>query len=437
MRAENEFIWVNFGEPHAERRRRIFEKYGKEIKKLMVIEWKTKWIVLAVVTLQMTFSYTVPHYFLGEFLATQEWYTGIPYEEGDVFTASYDTHTFTTGSIYNDSEFPVLNNSSYSFSSDEFSSPTTKFSTSPWYTTWLPCFLIAWAIGGTLSQNMFLGIHEISHNTAFRNPFLNDLLAIVLNFPIAIPFAMVFKTYHQEHHRYLGWEGVDTDLPEHLEAWLLRSFPGKVFFLMLQTLFYSLRPMMVRQPPLTTIHYLNWGIMIVWWLLQYAIFGGPRFIVSWLYLFASTLCTSFFHPTSGHFISEHYVFNLDTFQETFSYYGWGNLIGWNVGYHNEHHDFPSIPWSLLPKVKEIAPEFYEPLEHTTSWTKTLWDFLTDPNVSQFSRVKRERGAGRRKGKLLPTTPPDNYTPAADPVSMMQHLDALAREHPVLGKINAE
>eukprot|EP00744_Colponema_vietnamica_P011800 GILI01016575.1.p1 GENE.GILI01016575.1~~GILI01016575.1.p1 ORF type:complete len:195 (-),score=18.51 GILI01016575.1:763-1311(-) len=182
---------------------------------------------------------------------------------------------------------------------------------------------------------------------------------------------------------------------------------------------------------------MNWVIMIGWWGLQCAIFGWQRFAVSWLYLLTSTLFTSFLHPTSGHFISEHYVFNLDTFQETFSYYGLGNVIGWNVGYHNEHHDFPSIPWSMLPRVKEIAPEFYEPLEQTSSWSKTLWDFLTNPNVSEFSRVKRERGAGRRVGKLLPTTPADNYTPAADPTTMKRRLDQLAHDHPINGKAKVE
>lgn len=126
-----------------------------------------------------------------------------------------------------------------------------------------------------------------------------------------------------------------------------------------------------------------------------------------------------------------------------SYYGPLNLLTYNVGYHNEHHDFPQIPqtrlykvrawlwrvalvlllsprqaaaesfvgwevagagWvdgcdgvgghgmrplSLLPRphpspthtqLREIAPEYYDTLYAHTSWCWVLWRFLVDPEM---------------------------------------------------------
>jgi sphingolipid delta-4 desaturase len=92
------------------------------------------------------------------------------------------------------------------------------------------------------------------------------------------------------------------------------------------------------------------------------------------------------HPVAGHYISEHYVFRPG--QETYSYYGPLNWLTFNVGYHNEHHDFPYIPGSRLPRLRELAPEFYDSLHCHHSWTRTLFDYITRPELGGYSRVKR-------------------------------------------------
>ena len=90
--------------------------------------------------------------------------------------------------------------------------------------------LTAYTIGGTCNQNIFLAIHEITHNLAFKGIKANKALAITANLSIAVPYAMAFKGYHIEHHKFLGEQGIDTDLPSRFEAMVLNNVAGKTFF---------------------------------------------------------------------------------------------------------------------------------------------------------------------------------------------------------------
>jgi sphingolipid delta-4 desaturase len=107
------------------------------------------------------------------------------------------------------------------------------------------------------------------------------------------------------------------------------------------------------------------------------------------------------HPLGARWIQEHYL-TLSPDQETYSYYGRLNGINLNVGFHNEHHDMPSIPWNNLPKLKQVAPEFYEPLLHHTSYTRLFFRFLFDQEISLFSRITRKsRGQVTLKDQSVP------------------------------------
>ena len=56
-----------------------------------------------------------------------------------------------------------------------------------------PFFLTAYVIGATANQNLFLAIHEISHNLAFRSPLANRVFAVFANLPIGIPYSASFR----------------------------------------------------------------------------------------------------------------------------------------------------------------------------------------------------------------------------------------------------
>jgi len=238
----------------------------------------------------------------------------------------------------------------------------------------------------------------------FKSQFWNDAYAIFVNLPTCIPYAMSFKVYHMEHHRYQGWDGVDADIPLPGEAAFFRGIFGKLFFCIFQIPFYAVRPVLVHPLPISARVVVNYVVILSWVAFLWSV--NPNYV---LYLITSTFFAGMLHPMAGHFISEHYmrIFHPTSDQETFSYYGPLNFFAWNVGLHNEHHDFPNIPWTRLPLLRKIAPEFYEPLVKVDSWPGTIYRFITNPSVTLYSRMKRERGAYLRTNLLSsPKTPND-------------------------------
>ncbi|KAL4809057.1 methionine aminopeptidase [Aspergillus unguis] len=282
-------------------------------------------------------------------------------------------------------------------------------------------WLTAYVIGATSNQNLFLAIHEISHNLAFRSPMANRLLAIFANLPIGLPYSAAFRPYHLTHHKSLGVAGLDTDLPTAFEAVVLDSLLGKTFFCTFQIFFYAVRPMFIYSPPFTSIHFLNLLVQLSFDYVLTKTCNGSLSPV--LYLLLSSFLAGSLHPCAGHFIAEHYFFSkvnhgtesLKELQhlktkdagaetedkdhplsslpppETYSYYGPLNIFTYNVGLHNEHHDFPAIPWTRLHELHRIASEFYEPLPCHRSWVWVIWTFILDKNVGPWCRVKRAQG----------------------------------------------
>ena len=303
----------------------------------------------------------------------------------------------------------------------------------PWWKVWLA----AYAIGGTASQNLFCAQHELSHFLAFKRPIYNRVLSFASNCPLVVPMATAFRKYHQEHHSHLvrrerergvfsgflfaagapskensagpqrflfltlcpslapspspsndslfqGVDGWDVDLPTALEKSAVSNLAAKLAWVFSYLAVYGLRPLVVRpkKPDASDVLCLalvlgfDAGVLYFW---------GPK---SLAYLLAGTLLGGGLHPMAGHLIAEHYCFVSG--QETYSYYGPLNALTYNVGFHNEHHDFPQVPQSRLHRLREIAPEFYEPLARHASWCWVIWTFLTDKSVGPWTRIKRER-----------------------------------------------
>jgi sphingolipid delta-4 desaturase len=250
---------------------------------------------------------------------------------------------------------------------------------------WWGVIVAAYAFGAFANHALFVLIHEYTHNVVFKKANANRLGSIFANIAIVFPAAIGFRNHHLLHHKHLGIRGLDADIPRIREArWVGNSWWRKTFWLgMYWAVQAFLRPATVK----------NVRTIDNWVLLNAAAMVAAMVPIVWffgwwpvLYMFLSTIFSLGVHPVGARWIQEHFVFKEG--QETYSYYGPLNKLSFNMGYHNEHHDFPQVPWSRLPAVRAIAPEFYEHLYYHRSWTKLLLHVLFNRKFQLHNRIVR-------------------------------------------------
>ena len=251
--------------------------------------------------------------------------------------------------------------------------------------SWWVILLAAYAIGAFANHALFVLIHECTHNMVFQSRIANMWAGILCDLPNVLPSSVQFRKYHLKHHAFQGHYDIDGDIPSVWEAKLIgNSFFGKAIWLLLFPIFQLTRPPRLREIQFSSLWvWIDLVVVLAFDIVLIYFFG----IMPILYLTSSFFFSVGLHPLGGRWIQEHYLVDGD--QETYSYYGWLNKLAFNVGYHNEHHDFSYVPWNKLPEIKRIAPEFYDNLTYHTSWGELVWKFLTDKELSLFSRTIRE------------------------------------------------
>ena len=242
-------------------------------------------------------------------------------------------------------------------------------------------FSVAFFVGAFLSHGLMVLSHEATHNLIFKGARLNRLAGLFCDFANVLPTSMAFRKYHRLHHLYLSNPKKDPDIVSALEhRWVGKHWSKKLIWICCLGLSQALRPMKCRELQFWD----RWIVLNI--SLQFVVCSA---IVCWLgttalvYLLISFCFASGPHILGGRWIAEH--FGTNEKQETISYYGPLNRCMFNMGYHVEHHDFSHIPWQNLPKLKKIAPEFYQQLSSHQSYFTVLKTFITNPNVDTRTR----------------------------------------------------
>ena len=254
---------------------------------------------------------------------------------------------------------------------------------------WWAVIVVAYAIGAFIEHALFVMIHECSHNMIFQKKPANLLAGILANSVMFFPSSVSFSRYHLKHHAHQGIPDLDGDLPSEWEGRLFsNSFIGKAIWLLFYPLIQISRvPRMKEIKPWDKWVALNWVIVFGVDAVIFYFFGVKSFI----FLLSSLFFSVGLHPLGARWVQEHFL-TTDDVQETHSYYGPLNIIAFNVGYHNEHHDFPSVPWNNLPKLHKVGEKWYRGIAYHNSWTRLWLRFLFDKDISIYSRMLRKKHA---------------------------------------------
>ncbi len=249
---------------------------------------------------------------------------------------------------------------------------------------WWGLLLLAYLPGAAIGHALYVMIHEATHNLVFKRVALNKVAGIAANLPTVLPSALAFRKYHLLHHAHQGVMELDADLPSRTEAKLVGNGSiRKALWLLFFAVAQAFRPSRMRTVKLWDGWLLVNAVVVIAADVAVFLVFGPWAL---LYLFAATLFGLGLHPLGGRWLQEHFITNHP--QETYSYYGPANLIAFNVGYHNEHHDIANVAWINLPKVKASAPDLYDSLASYKSWTALVLRFIFDKRLSAYSRIIR-------------------------------------------------
>lgn len=247
---------------------------------------------------------------------------------------------------------------------------------------WWGAAMLAYGVGAFAALALWTLVHECSHDLVLASAAANRRLGILASLPLVLPVGAAFRTYHLLHHRHPGHAVLDIDVPSRWEARLVGGCPvRKALWLAANPLLQSLRTARIREVPLVDRAFLaNLAA-------QAAFDAAVGLLLGWqalAYLLLSNCFALGLHPLGARLIQEHCT--LRDGQKTNSYYGPANALVFNAGFHTEHHDVARIPWSRLPALRALAPEFYGPLHAELSWTALLWRFLGDKRLRIDSRI---------------------------------------------------
>ncbi|MCM1984069.1 fatty acid desaturase [Lyngbya confervoides] len=238
----------------------------------------------------------------------------------------------------------------------------------PWWTVGL----IALFLGQFIMHSLATFIHEASHNLILRGRWgtLVSLFIIELGAPSFGKSLDYLSVHGPAHHLHLNDYQKDYEWQDKKQAAYLVAHPHWRFisgFLHLlpggsvvSDLIFSwivpsdtYREIKGAKKSISTVMIFILSNLF-FYVLVWQLLGWKAILY---FLWCLTIMTGHWGVTfRGQSISEHHNFQDG---KTYSTYHWTNFVFFNTGYHDEHHTFPNVAWVHLPKIRQIAPEYFK------------------------------------------------------------------------------
>ncbi|MCA3507782.1 MAG: fatty acid desaturase family protein [Rhodobacter sp.] len=230
--------------------------------------------------------------------------------------------------------------------------------------TWacVPFLLVYSVIYGSSCDSRW---HECGHGTAFRTPWMNDVIYQIASFMV-MRNPVTWRWSHARHHTDTYIVGRDAEI-----AWMR---PPKTLtnFLALFDVIGATRSLLILARNATGrltpdekdfVPESEWGKLILaarihmaiyaatiavalatWSWLPLMLVGLPRIYGSW----HMVMCGHLQHAGLAENVLDHRLNTRTVYMNPISRY-----IYWNMNYHIEHHMFPMVPYHALPRLHEV------------------------------------------------------------------------------------
>lgn len=224
----------------------------------------------------------------------------------------------------------------------------------------------------------FVLMHEAGHHTLFRSRRLNAGVGHVAGFLSMVPFA-AWRPVHIRHHRYTGWQDLDSTtaslVPRVLSKWEIGlvnavwHFWLPMFSLVYRVQNYWRIGRMLRFPGapvaagklrfVAVLHLAGYAVLAGWWGIGASLYVvGPGLLLAFMIQDVLLLSQHTHMPTrlaAGRDVRLYPPWEQGRFTRSLRLPAWLSWLLLHFDAHELHHMYPAVPGYLLRRIAFTPP----------------------------------------------------------------------------------